>query len=114
MLFRIFFLFLIIFSTQSYADDKNPAAQINSGFLIINLEKGDEINNIRNLVLKLDDIESITHFSDAKNNQAFKLVIKLNSKHEHIPSVKQHILEFSNTLTAQTIYNSIMSALSDR
>ena len=114
MLFRIFFLVLVVFSTQAYADGESPTAQINSGFLIISLEKGDEINNIRNLVLKLDDIESITHFSDAKNNQGFKLVIKLNSKHEHIQSVKQYILEFSNTLTAQTVYHSILSALSDR
>jgi hypothetical protein len=113
MIIKLLIVCFLTFSTKVYADDRIFDARVSSGFLIIDMEKGDEIKGIRNLVVKLDDIESITHFSDIKSSKTHQVVIKLNKKHEHFESQKQYVLEFAHPTPSDTIYDAIIEALAN-
>jgi hypothetical protein len=106
---------VLVISAQAHADDKGVDSRINSGFLIIDIEKGDEVTGIRNLVVKLDDIESIRHYSNyirpTNKNPLSRILIRLNNKHEHLESDKEYILDFAHPTPAVTIYEAIIEAL---
>lgn len=106
---RCFILLFVLFSFSASAETSGAVA-VKRGYLIVDVSSNR--TGVMNLILKLDQIESIVRSRQSVGKDAeYHILINMDKKHEHINSNQSYRITFTNLARSSMVYRDILQAL---